>query len=102
MSAVTVNYDKLTFECRSCERLLYNGGPCGGRSGLVNICLAYKRINHVMGNKGDNGIKICDKSCKYSQPYNDECCVCWHKKIKGSNVKMGIDCTVEMLKSENI
>lgn len=45
MSAVTVDYDKLTIECRSCERLLYNGGSCGGRSGLLNICLACKPID---------------------------------------------------------
>lgn len=44
MTSVTFNYDKLTVECRSCERLLYNGGSCGGRSGLLNICLACKPI----------------------------------------------------------
>ena len=44
MPAVAVKYDKLTVECRSCKRLLYNGGSCGGKSGLINICLAYKSI----------------------------------------------------------
>lgn len=25
-------------------RLVYNGGACGGRSGLLNICLVYKPV----------------------------------------------------------
>ena len=44
MLAARVKYDKLTVECRSCIRLIYNGGPCGGRSGILNICLVYKAI----------------------------------------------------------
>ena len=48
MPVVTVNYDKLTVECRSCKRLKYNGGSCGGRSGILNICLAYKPIEEKL------------------------------------------------------
>lgn len=44
MAENKVKYDKLTAECRSCKRLVYNGGACGGRSGLLNICLVYKSI----------------------------------------------------------
>ncbi|SHJ41652.1 hypothetical protein [Lutispora thermophila] len=44
MSVTIVKYDKLTTECRDCKRLVYNGGDCGGRTGLLNICLVYKPI----------------------------------------------------------
>lgn len=42
MSVAAIKYDKLTVECRKCKRLIYNGGSCGGRNGILNICLAYK------------------------------------------------------------
>ena len=56
MPAVTVKYDKLTVECRSCRRLVYNGGSCRGRSGLLNICLAYISFKYKSYDEGNNGI----------------------------------------------
>lgn len=46
-----------------------------------------------------NKDKICTKDCKHCQPYNEDWCVCWHSKIKGSKVQMGILCMVEKLKA---
>ena len=42
-----IRFDKLTSECRICERLIYNGGSCGGRKGLINICLVYKTKKEI-------------------------------------------------------
>ncbi len=50
MTVAAIKYDKLTVECRKCKRLIYNGGSCGGRSGLLNICLAYKPDERKEGN----------------------------------------------------
>ncbi len=40
-------------------------------------------------------------TCKYAQRYNEEWCICWHKKIKGSRVKMQEKCVVELIEQED-
>jgi hypothetical protein len=47
-------------------------------------------------------VKICSKECNHCQPFNESWCVCWHKKIKASKVQMGIQCTVEKIKEDQI
>lgn len=47
MPTAVVKYDKLTVECRKCRRLIHNGGSCGGRDGILNICLVYDPIETV-------------------------------------------------------
>ena len=38
--------------------------------------------------------------CKYAQRFNDDWCICWHKKIKGSRVQMQEKCVVKLIEQE--
>lgn len=45
-------------------------------------------------------VKKCSADCKYCNQYNDMgWCECYHPKIKGSKLKVGMDCVAELEKA---
>lgn len=64
MPITVISFDKLTVECRKCKRLIYNGGTCGGRSGLLNICLVYLPLESLINKKIEGGMDDEEKTYK--------------------------------------
>ena len=45
-------------------------------------------------------MKKCTPECEHCQQYNDEWCICWHPKFKGSKKQLSIPCLVELTKEQ--
>lgn len=45
-------------------------------------------------------MRECTNKCEHCQQYNDDWCVCWHPRYKGSRKQMSIPCLLDIDKAE--